>query len=56
MLLPHVLFAQQAGPEALVTYGAFVGLYVADHVTVQAAVGGERGVANVTFKWLHSCS
>lgn len=55
VLLPHVLFAQKAGPEALVTCGAFVWLYVADHVTVQAAVGGERGIANVTFKWLHSC-
>lgn len=55
MLLPHVLFAQQVGPEALVTDVAFVGLHVADHVTVEAAVGGEGGVTNVTLKWLHSC-
>lgn len=55
MLLPHVLLTQQVGPEALVTYGAFVGLHVADHVAVEAAVGGERGVTNVALKWLHSC-
>lgn len=41
MLLLHVLFIQQAGPEALVTHGAFERLDVDSHVAVQAAVGRE---------------
>lgn len=55
MLLFHMLFTQQAGPEALVTHGAFEGLDVDNHVAVQAAIGGEGGVANTTLKRLHSC-
>lgn len=41
MLLLHMLFTQQAGPEALVTHGAFERLDVDNHVAVQAAVGRE---------------
>lgn len=41
MLLLHMLFAQQAGPEALVTHGAFERFDVDDHVAVQAAISGE---------------
>lgn len=41
MLLLHVLFTQQAGPEALVTHGALERLDVDDHVAIQAAIGGE---------------
>lgn len=41
MLLLHMLLTQQAGPEAVVTHGAFERLDVDDHVAVQAAVGGE---------------
>lgn len=55
MLLLHMLFTQQAGPEALVTHGAFERLDVDYHVAVQAAVGGEWGVANITLEGLHSC-
>lgn len=55
MLPLHVLFTQQAGPEALVTRGAFEGLDVDDHVSVQAAVGGEGGVADIAFEGLCSC-
>ena len=41
MLLLHVLFTQQAGPEGVVTHGTFERLDVDNHVAVQAAVGGE---------------
>lgn len=41
MLLLHMLFTQQAGPEALVTHGALERLDVNYHVAVQAAVGGK---------------
>lgn len=41
MLLLHMLFTQQAGPEALVTHGAFERLDVDNHVAVQAAIGRE---------------
>lgn len=36
-----MLFTQQAGPEALITYGAFERFDVDNHVAVQAAIGGE---------------
>lgn len=55
MLLLHMPFAQQACPEALVTHGAFERLDVDNHVAVQAAIGGERGVADITLEGLHSC-
>ncbi len=41
MLLLHVLFTQQAGPEALVTHRAFKRLVVDNHMAVQAAVGSK---------------
>lgn len=55
VLLLQMLFTQQAGPETLITHGAFERLDMNNHVAVQAAVGGERCFTNVTFKWLHSC-
>lgn len=41
MLLLHMLFTQQAGPEALITHRAFERFDVDDHVAVQASIGGE---------------
>lgn len=55
MLLLHMLFTQQAGPEALVTHGALERLDVNYHVAVQAAVGGKWGVANTALEGFHSC-
>lgn len=50
-----MLFTQQAGPEAFITHGAFERLDVDNHVSVQAAIGSEWGVANVALEGLHSC-
>ena len=41
MLLLHMPFAQQTGPEALLTHGAFKRLHVDNHVATQASIGGE---------------
>lgn len=54
MLLLHVSFAQHAGPEGVVAHGAFERLHVDNHMTAQAPVGRERGIANITAKRLHS--
>lgn len=55
VILLHVLFTQQTRSEVLVTHGAFERLDVDDHVTVQAAVGGEGGIADITLEGFHSC-
>lgn len=55
VLLFHMPLTKQAGPEALITHGAFERLDVNDHVAIQAAICGEEGVTNITLKGLHSC-
>lgn len=55
MLLLHVLFTQQAAPEALVAHGALERLGVDNHVAVKAAVGGEGSGADVALEGLHPC-
>ena len=55
MDLAPVLPAQLVGVETFATQGTLEGLDVDDHVTVQAAVGGEQGAARVAFERLHPC-
>ena len=50
-----MLPAQLVGVETFATQGTLEGLDVDDHVTVQAAVGGEQGAARVAFERLHPC-
>lgn len=54
---PHVFFAVDCGPEALLTERTFVRLqaHVCRHVPGEAAVGSERSVANTAAERLHSC-
>lgn len=53
MLLLHVLFTQQAAPEAVVAHRALKGLGVDNHVAVEAAIGGEGRGADVALEGLH---
>lgn len=54
---PHVLFAVDCGPEALLTEWTLVRLqaHVCRHVPGEAAVGRERSIANTAAERLHSC-
>lgn len=54
---PHVLLAVNCRPEALRTEGTPVWpqARVRGHVSGEAAIGGERGVADTAAERLHSC-
>ena len=54
--LAHVLPAQQVGAETFAAQRTLERLDVDDHVTVQAAVGGEQGATRVAFERLHPCT